>query len=94
MELNNFKRLQQEDEQRYKPAIDRIKADLNGSMDLYRFIGQIVEVYVPRFIDMVVMTSGGQGRVRTNTPHDHTPLSPDRGEGRSGGPGELDPGRR
>lgn len=91
--MNNFQRLQQEDEERYKPEIDRIKADLNGSMDLFRFIGNIVEIYVPRFFDMMVVTSGG-GRVKTSLPHEQAPPSTRRDENGPKGPADLDRGRR
>lgn len=91
--MNNFQRLQQEDEERYKPEIDQIKSDLNGSMDLFRFIGNIVEIYVPRFFDMMVVTSGG-GKVKINAPHEQPPSSSSRGETGPRGPGDLDPGGR
>jgi len=70
--MNNFQRLQQEDEERYKPNTDQIKSDLNGSMDLYRFIGNIVEMYVPRFFDMMVVTSGGSPG-ESQPPHEMPP---------------------
>lgn len=83
----------QEDEERYKPETDRIKADLNGSMELFRFIGNIVEVYVPRFFDMMALTSSG-GKLRTNTPHDHVPPSSGRNEEGPKGPPDLERGLR
>lgn len=92
-EKNNFQRLQEEDEERYKPAIDQIKSDLNGSMDLFRFIGNIVEIYVPRFFDMMVVTSGG-GNLKTNAPHDQSSPSTGRSEHGSKGPADLDRGLR
>lgn len=92
-DLNNFQLLQQEDEERYKPEIDRIKADLNRSMDLFRFIGNIVEIYVPRFFDMMVVTSGG-GPLQTNNPHEQGPPSGGRKEGGPHGPIDLDRGLR
>lgn len=91
--MNNFQRLQQEDEERYKPEIDRIKADLNGSMDLFRFIGNIVEIYVPRFFDMMVVTSGG-GKVKTNNPNEQLPPSTGRDEHGPKGPPDLERGLR
>lgn len=90
---NNFKLLEQEDEERYKPTIDQIKSDLNGSMDLFRFIGQIIEIYVPRFFDMMVVTSGG-GKLRTNAPHEQAPPSTGRDETGPKGPADLDRGLR
>lgn len=91
--MNNFQRLQQEDEERYKPEIDRIKADLNGSMDLFRFIGNIIEVYVPRFFDMMVVTSGGI-KQKTRPPHDQPPPSTGRDDQGPKGPVDLDRGLR
>ncbi|MEZ4994036.1 MAG: hypothetical protein R2824_26660 [Saprospiraceae bacterium] len=90
---NNFQRLLMEDEERYKPEIDQLKKDLNGSMDLFRFIGNIVEIYVPRFFDMMVVTSGG-GRVKKRMPHDHVPPGSGREESGPRGPGEIDGGLR
>lgn len=91
--MNSFKLLEQEDEERYKPTIDQIKSDLNGSMDLFRFIGNIVEIYVPRFFDMMVVTSGG-GKLKTNTPHDHPHSSAGRDDHGPTGPADLDRGTR
>lgn len=91
--MNNFQRLQQEDEERYKPEIDRIKADLNGSMDLFRFIGNIIEIYVPRFFDMMVVTSGGSQK-KVRPPHEQPPPSTGRDEHGPKGPADLERGLR
>lgn len=91
--MNNFQRLQQEDEERYKPEIDRIKADLNSNMDMFRFIGNIIEIYVPRFFDMMVVTSGGSKR-KPPPPNDQPPPSTGRDPSGPRGPVDLDRGLR
>lgn len=90
---NNFQRLLMEDEERYKPEVDNIKEDLNGSMDLFRFIGNIVEIYLPRFFDMMVVTTGGSS-TKKRMPHDPSFPESARDEKSPRGPADMDEGQR
>lgn len=67
--MNNFQRLFEEDGDRYKNHHETIRQNLLGTLGVFRFVGQIVEVYIPRVADMIVSFSGG------NAPED-TPLPP------------------
>lgn len=58
--MNNFQHMGEEDGDKYRVQIERIKSNLTGSMDLFRLIGSMVEIYVPRFFDTMVAGSGGQ----------------------------------
>jgi hypothetical protein len=58
--MNNFQRLMQEEERRTPPPPPRIKNNLGGTMKVYRFLGQVVELYLPRVIDLFILLSGGE----------------------------------
>lgn len=90
---NNFQKLLMEDEERYKPEVDNIKEDLNGSMDLFRFIGNIVEIYLPRFFDMMVVTTGGS-QAKKRMPHDGNSPAGGRDTETPSGPTDIDEGLR
>ncbi|MCB0608740.1 MAG: hypothetical protein H6562_02515 [Lewinellaceae bacterium] len=76
--MNNFQRLFEEDGDRYKNHHETIRQNLLGTLGVFRFVGQIVEVYIPRVADMIVSFSGG------NAPED-TPLPPPHHEPPSSG---------
>ncbi len=67
--MNNFKRLQEEDEARYDESQERrVKSGVMGTLSFLRFVGQLVDIYVPRVVDLFIASSGGN--VGTN-PHKH-----------------------
>ena len=89
--MNNFQRMEHDDGDNYQSAIEQVKSNLDGSMDLMRLIGNIVEVFVPRFFDTVIVSSGGDAS--SGLLYDGAP--PDGGGGPQGkrGPTEINPGR-
>ena len=58
--MNNFQRLMQEEERRTPPPPPSIKNNLGGTMKVYRFLGQVVELYLPRVFDLFILLSGGE----------------------------------
>jgi hypothetical protein len=58
MRTNNFKRLMEEEE-RTAPPPPNLKSDLDRTMGLVRFVGEVVDLYLPRLVDMLVSMVGG-----------------------------------
>ncbi|MCB0703937.1 MAG: hypothetical protein KDC34_01450 [Saprospiraceae bacterium] len=68
--MNNFQRLMEEEERRTPPPPPEIKSNLGGTLKIYQFIGQIVELYLPRVMDLFVLLGGGENdpSVKRNDP--------------------------
>lgn len=58
--MNNFDNLFEEEELNFDPQKKRaIKAGIWHSLSTYRFVGQIVDVYLPAMVDVLVSCVGG-----------------------------------
>ncbi len=58
--MNNFKRMQEEDEARYEESHERrVKSGVVGTLGFLRFVGQLVDIYLPRVVDVFIVTAGG-----------------------------------
>lgn len=79
--INNFKRIQEENEQKYEahPLLEEIHMGLMKSLTTFKFVGQMVEMYVPRMIDTLVVAAGGSSEEQKDSRYDIPP---------SQGPGE------
>ena len=73
MRTNNFKRLMEMEEERTPAPPPQIKESVSGTMGVFKFVGQIVEMYLPKVVDMLVSMMGGNPGNPT-TPPDRTPL--------------------
>ena len=70
-----------EEEQRSPQPPENIKNNVDHTLGVFRFIGQIVEIYLPRFSDMIITMIGGNASEtpaktdvdRRETPHDLPP---------------------
>lgn len=59
--MNNFQRLQQLQEEKFLlRAQDPLRDNLFNSLRTFRFIGQVVDLYLPRVVDVIVSASSGQ----------------------------------
>lgn len=69
---NNFQQLQDEDEQDFKDKNlnQVIRSKTWGNLSAFRFIGDIVEVYLARVVDLFILIAGGHddGNKRSSTP--------------------------
>ncbi len=60
MRANNFKELEIEQASRFDAQrSDRVKKDVHNSMSIFRFIGDIIELYIPRVLGIFTSMSGG-----------------------------------
>lgn len=57
--MNNFQRLMEEEERKAPKAPPFVENNVEGTLGMFRFIGQIVEVYLPRFSNILVNLVGG-----------------------------------
>ena len=56
MQVNNFKRLQEEDERSYREKHeDKVLTSLLTSLNAFRLVGQMMEMYLPKIFDIFVI---------------------------------------
>lgn len=52
--------MQEEDEARYQESHERrVKSGVVGTLGFLRFVGQLVDIYLPRVVDVFIATAGG-----------------------------------
>lgn len=60
---NSFRALQEETERDFNRSNaqfqEKVKAEVWGSLGVLRLIGQIVEMYLPKVVDVFIVASGG-----------------------------------
>lgn len=87
MKTNNFKTIIEEDEQQYaRERSEKNRAGIWGMLGAYKFVGQLVEMYVPRAIEVLISAVGGTAE---QPPHE----PPDNDRSEPGGPSSPNTGR-
>jgi len=75
--MNNFDNLFEEEENSFDPQKKReVKAGIWQALGTYRFVGQIVDVYLPAMVDVLVSCVGGGATyppVEDHEPGNYTP---------------------
>lgn len=87
--MNNFQKLQEEQEEHYYSSGggNNLKKELMGTLSTFRFIGDVIDVYLPRVVDMFIAISGGNSPESGNKSGDERndpasgKISPDKGKG-------------
>ncbi len=59
-EENSFKRLQEEQENQHASPPPEIENNIMGSMRVAHFMGNIVELYLPRVFDLILALFGSK----------------------------------
>ncbi|HMQ49926.1 MAG TPA: hypothetical protein PKA00_18940 [Saprospiraceae bacterium] len=87
--INNFKKLQEEEEERLlrsqKPKIQKVQNGIWQSLGVFKFVGQLIEVYLPAMVEVLLFSAGGNDTQRKapnmggvdDVPPDVTPTPPD-----------------
>jgi hypothetical protein len=91
--MNNFQKLQEQQEEVYYSSEggDKLKKGVTGTLTTFRFIGDVIDVYLPRVVDMFIAISGGSvdsdraSKGKKNDPASGN-ISPRKGKG----PGDAD----
>lgn len=59
--MNNFEKMQEEYEKKFtEENKNSIKTGIWSTLGLFKFIGQITEVYVPKLVQFLIVLSGGK----------------------------------
>ncbi len=62
MEANNFQKLMNEEEERYlQQENEPVRAKVWGTLDLFRLVGDMTDLFLPRAMDVFIMVAGGRG---------------------------------
>ena len=59
MRVNNFKELEREEIKNLDPSLSRIKSNVNSNLGIFQFIGEMVELFLPKFFGMFINLAGG-----------------------------------
>lgn len=55
MKINNFKKILEEDEQKFLGARqDSCRKSIWGALGVYKFVGQLMDMYVPKAVDVLI----------------------------------------
>lgn len=66
MATNNFKKLEEEAEEQHPHAPLDIEQNLMGNMRMTHFVGDVVELYLPRIFDMILSFFGASAKEENN----------------------------
>lgn len=58
--VNNFRKLIEEEEAKNAQTAKDLRHNVSSSIGVFRFFGDIVELYIPRLFSMMVNMLGGQ----------------------------------
>jgi hypothetical protein len=59
MRVNNFKELEKEEMKNLDPSLKRIKSSVNSNLGIFQFIGDMVEMFLPKLANILVSLTGG-----------------------------------
>ncbi|MBK7871142.1 MAG: hypothetical protein IPJ74_10905 [Saprospiraceae bacterium] len=89
MQINNFKRLQEEEEVVYKERHEeKVRSGLLNSLGMFRFVGQVVDMYLPKLFDLLIMAAGGKTDSSTTRTRSTPPSQAPEGTNGKRRPGE------
>lgn len=58
--MNNFQQLQEQEENRFLTQDkNQIRENLSATFSSFRFVGDVVDVYLPKVLEMFVVILGG-----------------------------------
>jgi len=61
MPKNSFKELEKDSQKQFENKDKQIKENINRSIGFFHFIGDIIELFVPRVVQVFLGISGGPG---------------------------------
>jgi hypothetical protein len=88
MQINNFKRLEEEGEHVYiERHEERVKEGIIQSLSAFRMVGYVLDIYLPKIFSLFVVAVGGREPTRIYHPHS-TPPSDVMDERKPGSPSD------
>lgn len=76
--MNNFQKLQQEQEKKYELSGAPHKKKVEGMLSSFKFIASIIEVYLPKVGELLIAFAGGTDSRSTKEPSSLPPNIEDR----------------
>ncbi len=61
MPTNSFKELEKENSKQFDERDRRVRDNVNHSIGFFHFIGDILELFIPKFFNIFVNVTGGNG---------------------------------
>ena len=58
--MNNFQELESQKLNTFEESTQRVKKNVDKSMDLYRFVGNIFDLYFPKIVGFMNAVLGGE----------------------------------
>lgn len=90
--MNNFQRLEEEQIRQYDAAKrHHVQNNLEHTFGLFKFIGQIVDVYLPAMIGVLISAVGGNDSGSSGNQNQGPNRTPSDGGGHPGGIGPHPP---
>ncbi|MCB0662377.1 MAG: hypothetical protein KDC24_06535 [Saprospiraceae bacterium] len=77
MRTNNFKRLMEEEEAKYELPPPKITRNVEQTTGVFSFAANIIEVFLPKVLDVFVAMSVGEDKNEKNPPSGR--FTPDQG---------------
>ena len=72
--MNNFQRLEEEQARQYDASKRQsVQNNLTHTFGVFKFIGQIIDVYLPAMIGVLISAVGGDGSETGNPESNRTP---------------------
>ena len=65
--MNNFQQLLNDDAGGFDGCGDRVYKRVTGTLDTFRFLGEVVDIYFPKMVDTLIVMSGGSEEDDPNT---------------------------
>ncbi len=65
--MNNFKRLEEEDRMVYGDPPNSVKRRLDSSRSVFSLIGNVVELFLPKFLNLFVGMMGGNDKLESGS---------------------------
>ena len=60
MRVNNFKELEREEIKNLDPTINKIKSNVTSNLGIFQFIGEMVELFLPKVFNMFIHLSSNK----------------------------------
>ena len=58
--MNNFQELEKKKLDAFPDSMKRIKRRVDGSLDIYKFVGNIFDLYFPKIVGFMTAMLGGE----------------------------------
>ncbi len=69
MSVNNFKELEREEIASYGPPPENIRKNISQNMGVFRFLGDLIELFLPNLGKSIIRMSGGGDKPKPQYPN-------------------------